>query len=177
MTRFFSSPLAFAAHLVVLEHEMKVVEHAIIARACEMVAEEARRVLGTEGYNWTPLAASTLAHKMQSGMLLESGAMRASIEWHSEGNSGEVGSNSDVALFQELGTSKIPPRSFLGGAAAAMGPAIEKLAARAVVACIAGKGLASVEMRELLHFLHAVKHAIHAADEKVNQAIDYGESR
>jgi hypothetical protein len=58
----------------------------------------------------------------------------------------------------ELGTSRIPPRSFLAGAAMAMEDKIHKMAARAVVAVMMGKGLASAEMRELIHLL---KHAAH----------------
>ena len=148
MTQFFSSPLAFAAHLVVVERNMRAVEPAIVAKATQMVWEEARRVLGTEGYNWPALSPNT--KKTQPGMLLETGELRDSIEWTAHGLHGEVGSNNDKALWHELGTSRIPPRPFLAGAAAAMGPEIQKMAARAVMAVALGKGLHSSEMMELL---------------------------
>jgi hypothetical protein len=67
MTTGVFTVLGFVAKLKTIELEMQVLGPAIIAHACEMVAAEAKRVLGTEGYDWTPLAASTLAHKMQSG--------------------------------------------------------------------------------------------------------------
>jgi hypothetical protein len=40
------------------------------------------------------------------------------------------------------------------------------------VACIAGKGLASAEMRELMHLLHAIKHAGHAVGEAADKVLD-----
>ena len=167
MTQFFSSPLAFAAHLVVVERNMRAVEPAIVAKATQMVWEEARRVLGTEGYNWPALSPNT--KKTQPGMLLETGELRDSIEWTAHGLHGEVGSNNDKAVWHELGTSRIPPRPFLAGAAAAMGPEIQKKAARAVMAVALGKGLHSSEMMELLHLL---KHVGHAVGKVVDKALD-----
>jgi phage gpG-like protein len=96
-----------------------------------MVAAEAKRVLGKGYDDWPELRPETIAHKMRGDSpLLESGQMRDSIEWNSSGNEGHVGSNSDIAVFQELGTSRIPPRSFLASAAIHMGPKIHKMAAR-----------------------------------------------
>jgi hypothetical protein len=71
-----------------------------------------------------------------------------------------------LAVWHELGTSRIPPRSFLAGAAQHMGPKIEKMAARAVLAVVLGKGLHSSEMMELLHLLRHVGHAVGEAWEK-----------
>jgi hypothetical protein len=74
---------------------------------------------------------SSISHKMLGNSpLLETGEMRASIEWNSHGLEGHVGSNSDKAVWQELGTSRIPPRSFLVGAAVHMEEQIHKMAAR-----------------------------------------------
>jgi phage gpG-like protein len=166
------SVVGFIAKLKVLELEMNVLGPAIIAHACELVAAEARRVLGTEGYDWPALSPATLAHKMQQGMLLESGALRASIEWNSNGNEGHVGSNFDRAVFHELGTSKIPPRPFLAGAAMAKEDEIHRMAAKAVHAVMLGKGLHSSEMAELLHLLHTIRHVGHAVGEAVDKALD-----
>jgi hypothetical protein len=96
-----------------------------------MVHDEARRVIG-EGYaEWPALAPSTLARKMLNTPLLETRELRASIEWQSHGLEGAVGSNNDKAVWHELGTARIPPRSFLAGAAMAMEYKIHKMAARA----------------------------------------------
>ena len=103
--------------------------------------------------------------------------MRASIEWNSSGNLGHVGSNDDVAVYQEFGTSRIPPRPFLMGAAMRLEPDIHKLFKRAVMAIVLGKGLHSSEMAELLHLLHTIKHVGHAVGEAVDYALETPEER
>jgi phage gpG-like protein len=179
MTQVFSL-LGFVAHLKMVERDMKNIGPAIVARACEMVAAEARRVLGTHDYNWPELKPETIARKLRGDTpLLETGQLRDSITWDSSGNEGHVGSNLDRAVWMELGTSRIPPRPFLAGAAAAMGPEIEKMATRAVLAVLAGRGLHSAELRELLHVLHLLKDVAHKAKEDLVDPLleDKGEHR
>jgi phage gpG-like protein len=127
LTGLFSI-LGFVEHLREIEHDMKEAEAAIVRQACIMVATEAKRVLGTDGYNWPALSEHT--KKTQPGMLLETGEMRDSISWTAHGNEGHVGSNNDKAVWQELGTSRIPPRSFLAGALHHEAPEIVKMAAK-----------------------------------------------
>jgi phage gpG-like protein len=166
------SILGFVAKLKAIEHDTKEVGHAIVARACEMVCAEAKRVIG-EGYpEWPALAPETLARKMRNTPLLETGEMRASIEWNASGNEGYVGSNNDKAVWHELGTSRIPPRPFLMGAAIRMEPVIHAMAAKAVVAVIAGRGLHGSEMAELLHLLHTIRHVGHAVGEAADKILD-----
>ena len=155
-----------------IQMELEIVGHAVIARACELICAEAKRVLGTEGYDWPALSPATLAHKMQSGMLLETGELRDSIQWESSGLEGAVGSNSDRAVWHELGTVKIPPRSFLAGAAMATEDQIHRMAAKAVMAVIAGRGLHGSEMAELLHLLHTIRHVGHAVGEAMDKVLD-----
>jgi phage gpG-like protein len=172
MTTGIYSVLGFVAKLAAIERDMEALGPAIIRKACEMVAEEARRVIG-EGYDyWPALQPATLARKMMNTPLLETGELRASIEWTASGLEGAVGSNNDKALWHELGTARIPPRSFLMGAAIEMEPKIHKMAERAVVAVMLGKGLASAEMRELLHLLHHVGHAVKEAADKALEGPD-----
>jgi hypothetical protein len=142
---------------------------AIIRQACQMVADEAKRVLGTAGYNWPQLSAETLAHKMMPGMLLETGDLRSSIKWSAEGLEGRVGSDSDKAVWHELGTKKIPPRTFLVGAAMAMEDKIHKMAVAAVKSVISGGSLYGHEMQELIH---ALKHAAHDIKELGHQVLE-----
>jgi phage gpG-like protein len=169
--------LGFVAKLKMIEHDMDALGPEIVRKACEMVAEEARRVIG-EGYDfWPALAPSTLARKMMNTPLLETGELRASIEWNASGLEGAVGSNNDKAVWHELGTSHIPPRSFLMGAAIEMESKIHKMAARAVMAVMMGKGLASAEMRELLHLLHHVGHAVKEATDKALEGPDDKKNR
>jgi hypothetical protein len=104
--------------------------------------------------------------------LLETGELRDSIQFNSSGNEGHVGSNLDKAVWMEFGTSRVPARSFLAAAAAQQEELIHKMAERAVVAVVLGKGLASAEMRELLHLLHALRHAGHIAGEAMDTVLD-----
>src|SRR5258708_3550610 len=135
------SILGFVAKLKMIEHDMEALGPAIVARACEMVCAEAKRVIG-EGYDyWPALQPATLARKMLNTPLLETGELRGSIEWQSKGLEGAVGSNNDKAVWHELGTARIPPRSFLAGAAMAMEDKIHKMAARAVMAALFRQGL------------------------------------
>ena len=98
-----------------------VAEQRGLEKAAVIVEKEAKRVIGTYDYGWTPLAESTLAHKKADTPLLETGAMRDSIQHTVRGRAANIGSNSDIAVYQELGTAKIPARSFLAGAAAHKG--------------------------------------------------------
>ena len=74
--------------------------------------------------SWAPLAESTLADKARQGWPspspeLRSGELRDSYEATIISNhEAQVGSNSDIAVWQELGTSKMPPRSIIGLAGA-----------------------------------------------------------
>jgi hypothetical protein len=140
-----------------------------------MVCNEAKRVLGTYDYGWPSLKAETIARKIHGDTpLLETGELRASIEWIADGNHGAVGSNNDKAVWHEFGTSRIPPRPFLAGAAAHVEAKIHKMAARAVVAVLEGRGLHSTELGELLHLL---RHAAHQVKEDVKDMVAEEESR
>ena len=67
---------------------------------------------------------------------LRSGALRDSIGAQSDGLAAEIGSTSDVALYQEQGTSRLPPRPVLAPAAAAAGEAIAQAIGEAVAAAL-----------------------------------------
>jgi hypothetical protein len=162
------SILGFVEQLREIEHDMKEVEAAIVRQACIMVATEAKRVIGTYDYGWPSLAESTLAKKAADTPLLETGEMRDSIEWNAHGNEGHVGSNNDKAVWQELGTSRIPPRSFLAGALHHEAPEIVKMAGKAVHAVVAGKGMHSPE----LEFLHLLRHIGHEVNEVLQKVLD-----
>jgi hypothetical protein len=100
-----------------------------------MVAAMARQdYIGHERKEWPPLARSTVDYKRQHGYtgkvsatdpLLRTGLMRDSVEGGAEGLTGVVGSNDPVAVYQELGTSKIPPRPFISSAMMESIPAID----------------------------------------------------
>jgi hypothetical protein len=178
--------LGFVAKLHVIDRELHDVAPAILARACEMVAKEARRVIGVGYDDWPALQASTIAEKVRQGYyapapLLRTGQLRSSIEWSVDEKKleAEVGTDDPVAAFQELGTLRIPPRSFLAGAAKHVEEKIHRMAAKAAVAVLEGQGLNSAAMGELIHLL---KHTFHHVKEQVEDMFDepddeHGEGR
>ena len=168
------SLLGFVAQLHTIDRDLHEVGPAIIARACEMVAKQAKSAIGKTHELWPPLKPETIARKLRGNTpLLETGEMRDSIEWtvHGHGShvEGEVGSNNDKALWHELGTSRIPPRSFLASSAISMEGRIHQMAERAVIAVLEGRGLHSAEMRELLHLL---RHAYQHVKETIEDALE-----
>jgi HK97 gp10 family phage protein len=174
MTQVFTL-LGFVAKLKAIDADLKITSEAIVARACEMVANAAKDALGTYEFGWVSLAPETIARKMRGDSpLLETGELRSSIEWQAHGLKGEVGSNSDRAVWMEFGTSRVPARPFLSSAAAQMEGEIHKLAAKAVRAVLMGRGLHGSELSELIHFL---KHAGHALKEAADKALETDEER
>lgn len=96
-------------------------QHHALEKSAQIVEEEAKRVIGTYDYGWPPLAESTKAERVALGFaadepLLRTGELRGSIEHQANSFEARIGSNEDKAVWQELGTSRIPPRSFLAGA-------------------------------------------------------------
>jgi phage gpG-like protein len=150
MAGFFSLAEG-AARMIAAGVALEVAKKAALEEACILVETRAKDLIGVPQGSWPPLAAETLRQKGGVNTpLLESGEMRSSIEHTVQGSSGFVGSNSDIAVFQELGTSRgIPPRSFLGLAAQQSGPDVAKIVAQTVGAAIAG-GLAGRGIGEIL---------------------------
>jgi phage gpG-like protein len=169
--------LEAAAKFTAVSIEMKALGPAIVARACDMIAKEAKRAIGTYDYGWPPLSPATLKHKRADTPLLETGEMRASIEWNSTGNLGYVGSNNQKAVWMEFGTAHIPPRSFLVTAAQRMEPKIYDMAARSAVSVISGHGLLNPETRELFHLLKHVAHELKEDIEDFVKEPDRDDSR
>src|SRR5664279_4320822 len=128
------SLLSFVAHLHTIDRDLHEVGPAIVARACEMVAKQAKSAIGKQHELWAPLQPETIARKLRGNTpLLETGELRDSIEWTASGLEGQVGSNNDKAVWHELGTYHIPPRSFLASSAISMEEKIHRMAERAVI--------------------------------------------
>lgn len=120
--RMANSLLDGAAFFTGISLKLERATKVAVAKAGRLVRDEARRVLGTYDYGWTPLQEATIAHKAHGDTpLLETGEMRLSIKYTVTGTymnwTAYVGSNNPKALWHEFGTIHIPPRSFLGGAA------------------------------------------------------------
>jgi hypothetical protein len=147
------------AKLAEMTIAVREAEKMAMERACQAVEAEAKREIGhyqdAAGpfAEWPALAASTLAEKTRLGYappdnpLLRTGEMRDSIG-HAVDHigmgraEGVVGTNSEIAEYQELGTSKIPPRSFLGGAAVRKGADVAAILGGGVVSALVGRSVA-----------------------------------
>jgi hypothetical protein len=154
----------FAAHLMAAEADLKVGMEVACVRACKMVAREAKDVIGTYRYGWPQLAESTQEERVRLGYsandpLLRDGTLRDSIgvdapHWEDPHKvDGYVGSPLKVALWQEVGTSNIPPRSFLAGAARRSEDKIHDMAGRVVQRTLLG----GPNFREWRHALELAK--------------------
>jgi phage gpG-like protein len=126
--REFSGFGRFATHLAALAIEGEAVTEHLTQKSAEDVQKNAKARIGeyqdyTGPFNaWAPLAESTMEDRAAKGYapnepLLREGDLRDSIEIERRHDEAVVGSKSDIALWQELGTDRgIPPRPFLGPA-------------------------------------------------------------
>lgn len=139
----FSLP-GFIALLATLPLEVEHANHRALEKAARIVEIEAKRVLGTYDYGWPQLADSTQADREKHGFpadepLLRTREMHDSIEHISTAKEAHIGSNNDKAVWQELGTRKIPPRSFLAGALQHKTNEVVKVIGREVVGALIGE--------------------------------------
>ncbi|SIN82964.1 hypothetical protein SAMN05443247_00028 [Bradyrhizobium erythrophlei] len=107
----------------------------------ELASTMAAAYIGHYQPGWPRLAESTLERKAADTPLLETGEMRDSIRHEVDPIMLEmvVGSNDKRALYQELGTSRIPPRPFLGLAMAHSMPFAAETFGKIAVAILTGK--------------------------------------
>jgi len=146
MTKF-SSFAGLGAAFVALAEELHHHKLAAMEKGCRILEDEAKAAIGTyrDGYNWPQLADSTQEERARLGYppnepLLRTGELRDSIKHTVESaDLGFVGTNDAVAKYQEFGTSKIPPRPFLGGALHAKGEEIAECFGGALKATIESK--------------------------------------
>jgi hypothetical protein len=114
----------------------------------QMIEDEAKHVIGTYEFDWPQLAPATQADREAKGYpanepLLRTGELRDSIEHMIiiPGELAEIGSNSDIAVYQELGTSTIPPRPFLLSSAFYKEKEVRRLIRDVVGAAVAGRSI------------------------------------
>ena len=144
--------LGLAMRMAVVESELRLAHEASVAQACALLAEQCRLVIGTYTYGWPPLEPTTIARKATGDSpLLETGELRASIEWNADEHQGFVGSNDFLMIVHEFGTSRVPARPVLGPSIEAARPAVEK-----VLRDIA-KAVAAGDLAELRHLWHLLK--------------------
>ena len=149
------SLLGFAAHLTHIGAEMVSAEHHALEEAALVIETEAKTSIGHYQEQagpfaaWEELAEATKQDRVNQGFPenepeLRTGEMRDSIE-HTvlpSGREAEIGSDSEVLEWQELGTAKMPPRSILGGAAVRKADQVVEIIGGRVYAALIGEQVA-----------------------------------
>jgi phage gpG-like protein len=153
----FTSLGQFARHLATMEVAVALELRRGLAEVASAVETTARESIGTYQQAigpfaaWSPLAESTVADRTAKGYtpdepLFRDGTMRNSIGKDVSGLEAVIGSTSDIAVYQELGTDKIPPRPFLGPAVLHNEELIKRILGRAFVVGLLGKGNLPAEL-------------------------------
>ncbi len=162
--------LDFVAKLATIEKDMQAAAEQTVVRGSKLIAKKAKAQMGHEQPYWPALKPETIARKRRGNTpLLETGELRDSIEWtvpireNATTVSGYVGSNNPKAEWHEFGTSRVPPRPFLGPAAMGAEKELHAIAQREVAKAFAG-GKHYHELREIFH---AAEKAWHATKELV----------
>jgi hypothetical protein len=135
--------------IALAQHE---VEHHALEKAAKLVEKRAKEKIGEYQEQtgpfiaWPELADSTKEDRLKQRYTendpgLRSGEMRDSIEHQVHTPEAHVGSDDDNLVWFELGTSKQPPRSVLGGAAVEKLPEILEIVGESATAALAGKGV------------------------------------
>jgi hypothetical protein len=151
----------FADALTGFHPILEAATHELLELQCEVVEAEAKRVIGTYDYGWPQLAESTQKDRVNKGFsanepLLRTGGLRDSIQHEIRDGVGYVFSNSPIARYQELGTERIPPRSFLGGASRAMEDRCHEIAGMGT-ASLLWSAMTRQPGRSLRRFLYPVE--------------------
>ena len=131
--------------------------HHALEKAAEVVEAEAKAEIGHyQGKAgpfaaWAELADSTKDDRVKKGYsendpLLREGTLRDSIHHKVEmtgiaKGEAHIGSDNPIAVYQELGTAKIPPRSFLGGALVRKTAEVLKLCGHGTMRALHGQSM------------------------------------
>ncbi|WP_045736805.1 HK97-gp10 family putative phage morphogenesis protein [Xanthomonas sp. MUS 060] len=153
----FGSLAAFATQLTVLEagvvFQLEKGLDAVAAKIEKTAKEEIGEYQEAIGPfpAWEELADSTKEDRIYKGYtendpLLRSGELRDSISHETKGLEAAIGSDSDIAVYQEMGTETIPPRPFLGPAVEYNHESIRKIVGGALVVGLLGGGSIPAEL-------------------------------
>jgi hypothetical protein len=106
----------FAAHMLAAGADMKLVEEAVLEKACVMVEKEAKDVIGTYRYDWPQRRSNGRAsgtRPMSRCCAMERCGPSISHVVVPHEHAGYVGSTSKIAACQELGTGRCRLARFL----------------------------------------------------------------
>jgi hypothetical protein len=148
----FGNITDFVEHLAALAIAEEIAIHKGLNAAAKLVENEAKSEIGEYQDQvgpfiaWPELAEATKADRVRKGFTedepgLRTGEMRDSIGTaiSIDGLEAQIGSNDDHMVYFELGTSKQPPRSVLGGAMARKLPEIKEILGASLVAGLVGE--------------------------------------
>lgn len=146
----FTSFLEAAVHCGELALAVHEAEHVSLERATKLLQKKVKEKYGEyqpqagEFVAWAELAESTKQDRERQGYpedepLLRTGEVRDSVKRLVRDSEGFVGSDNDIAVYEELGTSKMPPRSTFGSAGVENVEAILKIVGEDAVMALVGK--------------------------------------
>jgi len=147
----FRSIAEFRAYEPVLLAALTEGVHTGVKKGAHLLQQEIEVELGTyqEAIGpyeaWQDLAERTKTERVKAGYteddpLRASGELAGTFGSRVEGNRASVGSDDPVAIYQENGTEKIPPRSAIGGAAMRMQDKVAETIAEHAVWALRGLG-------------------------------------
>lgn len=136
MTREFDSFTGFAAELAVIAVEMSTAMNDGLSDVAQILEKEVKSEFGTYQTGWAQLADSTQKQRTAQGYtpndpLLRTGSERDKVHHTVEGDEAIVGSDSDIAVWQHIGTEHIPPRDVYAPAVQRLRPHINRIMANA----------------------------------------------
>ncbi|MFZ0270998.1 MAG: hypothetical protein WAL34_04025 [Acidobacteriaceae bacterium] len=145
----FTSFLDAAAHCAELALAQHEADHQSLERATKLLQKKVKEKYGEYQPEagpfvaWAELAESTKQDRERQGYpedepLLRKGDVRNSIERLVKDGEGFVGSNSQIAEWEELGTKNMPPRSTMGSAAVENAEKIAKIVGEGTVMALVG---------------------------------------
>ena len=145
--RRFGSIEAFLQFLATRPRAVEAAEKVGLEAAGRILVTDAKTMIGEEIREWADLAPSTVEEKQRLGYtgqvsatdpLLRTGQLRNSISSGVEGHKLVLGSDDPVAPYQEFGTSRIPPRPFIGATMFREGGEAAELVANHVLGAAVG---------------------------------------
>lgn len=147
----FQNIMGFLTHMRRVQTHVIPACHLAVDKAAEIIEKEAKAAIGhyqeASGpfQKWPELEQATKDDRVSKGFepndpLERTGKLRDSIERKTDGLSAAIGSNDDIAVYQEQGTEKIPARSFLGGSAFRKADEVVHLIGHRAVSVISGSG-------------------------------------
>ncbi|MRW88869.1 hypothetical protein GJ699_02605 [Duganella sp. FT80W] len=139
---------SFANHLLAVEVGLMKRAETALDKSAKAIADAARAEIGyyqpaVGPYpEWPQLTPATLDQHAAAGVgdtpLLVHGELYASISHETANGEAVAGSTSEIMVYQEFGTDKIPPRPVVGPAEFATRERVSKIMHRGLADAIAG---------------------------------------